>query len=255
VVHRSPRLLGLDRSRWWLDGLRQAVAWMAELSPGGVHRLLRRLGVRYKRGRRYVHSPDPLYDSKMAAVQAAAAEALDHPENSAFLYEDEFTYYRRPTAARADAAVGADDPRADQGHGNNSKRRVLASLDIRTGRLISWQRSSTGRDVLIRYFREVESHYPEVETVTIALDNWPVHFHEDVVTALAGTKIKLLRLPTYAPWANPVEQVWRWLYATILHHHEFRDDWGRLKEEVTSWLGRWADGSLELLHYVGLSPG
>jgi transposase len=255
VVHRSPRLLGLGRSRWWLDGLRQAVAGMGELSPGGVHRPLRRLKARYKRGRRYVHSPDPLDDSKMAAVDAAAAAALAHPDKCVFLHEDEFTYYRRPTAAQAYAAVGADDPRADQGHGNNSKRRVIASLDVRTGRLITRQRSSTGRDVLIRYFREVESHYPEAETVTIALDNWPVHFHEDVMTALAGTKVKLLRRPTYAPWTNPVEKVWRWLYATILHPHEFRDDWSGWKEKVTAWLGRWADGSLELLHYVGLNPG
>jgi hypothetical protein len=91
VVHRSPRLAGLGRSRWWLGGLRQAVGWMSGLTEGGIHRLLGRLGVRYKRGRRYVHSPDPLYDAKMAAVHAAAEAALTHPGRFVFLYEDEFT--------------------------------------------------------------------------------------------------------------------------------------------------------------------
>ena len=57
VIRRSPRLYGLKRSRWWLDGLRQVVNWLRGLSLAGVHKLLRRLGIRYKRGRRYVHSP------------------------------------------------------------------------------------------------------------------------------------------------------------------------------------------------------
>jgi hypothetical protein len=228
---------------------------MAGLSLGGVHGLLRRLGVHYRRGRRYVHSPDPAYDAKMAAIAAALAEARAEPGRVAFLYQDELTFYRRPTAAFAYEAVGADGPRADQGHGSNSKRRVAACLDALTGRLIAWQRSRTGRDVLARFFREVAAAYPAAETVYIALDNWPVHFHPEVITALAGTKVRLLRLPTYAPWTNPVEKVWRRLYEEVLHHHEFRDDWDRLKELVTTWLARWADTSPELLRYVGLNPG
>ncbi|MFN3763237.1 MAG: helix-turn-helix domain-containing protein, partial [Anaerolineae bacterium] len=70
VVRRSPRLYGLKRSRWWLDGLRQSVDWLRGLSLPGVHKILCRLGVKYKRGRRYVHSPDPEYDEKLAQLQA-----------------------------------------------------------------------------------------------------------------------------------------------------------------------------------------
>jgi hypothetical protein len=255
VIHRSPCLLGQARSRWWLGGLRRVVDWMADLSLGGVHGLLRRLDIRYRHGRRYVHSPDPDYDTKLAAIAAGLAEARAEPGRVAFLYEDELTYYRRPSESFAYEAVGADGPRADQGHGNNSKRRVLAGLDAVTGRLITWQRSSTGRDVLARFFGEVGMSYPKAEVVYIALDNWPVHFHPEVAAALAETRVRLLRLPTYAPWTNPVEKVWRWLYQEVLHHHELRDDWDRLKERVTNWLARWAGDSPELLRYVGLNPG
>jgi transposase len=228
---------------------------MSRLSLGGIHRLLRRLQIRYRRGRRYVHSPDPNYDAKMTALTAARAEALANPERIVFLYEDELTYYRRPTTAFAYEVQGADGPRVDQGHGSNSKRRVAGCLNALTGQLIYWQRSRTGCDVLSRYFREVAGHYPQAEVIYIALDNWPVHFHPEVKAALEKTKVKLLRLPTYAPWTNPIEKVWRWLYADVLHHHELRDDWGRLKETVTNWLNKWDKGSIALLRYVGLNPG
>jgi hypothetical protein len=228
---------------------------MAGLTPGGVHRLLRRLGVRYRRGRRYVHSPDPEYDAKLGAVGAALAAARADPARAAFLYEDELTYYRRPTVAFAHEAVGADGPRADQGHGNNTKRRVIACLDAVTGRLLSWQRSSTPRGALARALLEAAASYPAAEVVYVALDNWPVHFHPEVAEALAGSKVRLLRLPTYAPWTNPVEKVWRWLYQDVLHHHDLRDDWDRLKGLVAAWLAKWAEPSPELLRYVGLNPG
>jgi transposase len=191
----------------------------------------------------------------MAAIAAALAAARADPARVAFLYEDELTSYRRPSVAFAYEAAGGDGPRADQSRGSNSKRRVAACLDAVSGRVIAWQRSRTGRAVLARFFRAVGEAYPDAEVVYVALDNWPVHFHPEVAAALAGTKVRLLRLPTYAPWTNPVEKLWRWLYAEILHHHELRDDWGRLKELVTQWLARWADGSPELLRYMGLNPG
>jgi hypothetical protein len=191
----------------------------------------------------------------MAAVRAARAEAEAAPGRAVFLYEDELTYYRRPTVARGYAAAGGDGPRAEQGHGGNTKRRVIGAFEPRTGRLIAWQRSCADRGTLVRFYRAVRAAYPAAEVVYIAQDNWPVHFHPEVMAALQGGKVRLLRLPTYAPWTNPVEKVWRRLYQEVLPHHDLRDDWARLKELVAAWLGQWADGSPELLRYVGLNPG
>jgi hypothetical protein len=84
-------LFGLARSRWWLEGLRQVVPWLADHSLGGIHGVLRRLGVVYKRGRRYVHSPAPHYDAKLAAMAQARAHAATDPQHVVFLYEDALT--------------------------------------------------------------------------------------------------------------------------------------------------------------------
>jgi hypothetical protein len=251
VLHRAPRLFGLARTRWWLDGLRQVVPWLAACSLSGVHGLLRRLRVVYKRGRRYVHSPDPDYDAKLAVIASARAAAQAAPGRIVFLYQDELTYYRHPTVAQGYAPRGRAQPLARQGYGYNRMRRIAACIDVQTGRLVAWQRAHCDVRTLVRYFHAVAAAYPDAERIYVALDNWPVHFHPDLLAALPP-QITLLPLPTYAPWTNPVEKVWRWLYAEVLHLHEFTDRWPELWDVVDAWLAQWADGGPALLHYVGL---
>jgi putative transposase len=180
--------------------------------------------------------------------------AAADPQRFPLLYQDELTYYRRPTVACGYAPVGDDGPRADQGHRSNSKRRVIGALEARTGRLICRQRAHADHATLIRYYRELEAAYPRATTIFLAQDNWPVHRHPEVLAALDGTRIHLLWLPTYAPWTNPIEKVWRRLYAEVLHLHEFRDQWAQVVAAVTRWLDRWSGPSPELLRYVGLHP-
>ena len=254
MLHRAPRLYGWPRSRWWLAGLRQTVAWLQPLSLVGVHRLLHRLRIRYKRGRHYVHSPDPDYDAKLANVQHVHDLVAQEPQRFVAVYHDEFTYYRRASVGYSYARSGSDEPYARQGLRSNTYRRVAGSLNTRTGLFFSWQRKRFDRWTLLRYFQALEAQYPEAEMIFVLLDNWPVHFHPDVLAGLVGSRILLVPLPTYAPWTNPAEKVWRKLNQEVLHLHEFTDQWATLQETVGAWLDGLATPSQELLRYVGLYP-
>jgi hypothetical protein len=251
VVHRSPHGFGLERSRWRLADLGRVIPWLRGLSPGSRHRLLRRLGIRYKRGRHYLHSPDPAYDAKLAAVTAAQLLSRAAPGAVVLLYEDEFTYYRRPTLSRAWAAGGADAPRVPAGLAHNTRRRVAACLDAMSGQVLAWPRSSFDRTTMRRFYQAIAAAYPAAEVIYVAQDNWVVHTHPDVLAALPPTVV-LLPLPSYAPWTNPVEDLWRSLKAEVLHHHPFGEDWTALQAAVATWLAGWARPSPELLHRVGL---
>jgi DDE superfamily endonuclease len=254
VVQRTPRLFGLVRSRWWLDGLRQAVDWLRPLSCSGVWRLLRRLRLRYKRGRRYVHSPDPAYDRKLARIHAALGLARWNPARYVVLYEDELTYYLRPTVAQGYAPVSADAPRAEQGWGTNRTWRIAGSLNALTGQHHAQQAEHFDRHTLLAYLRQLEAAYPTARRIFVVLDNWPVHFHPDLLAGLAGSRIRLLPLPTYAPWTNPEEKVWRKGYAELFHLHDGATRWPAFKLEVQSWLDHVDDDRHGLLRSVGLCP-
>lgn len=255
TLAKLPALCGLHRTRWWLAGVRQAIPWLGKCCLTTLWRTLRRFGVQYKRGRRHVHSPDWEYPSKVQRLETIAWYSRQEPGRLVRLYEDELTYYRRPTLAQGYAPCGKDTPHAEQGQGANTARRIAACLDVETGRLLAWQRAHFDRQTLLQFYLSVEQSYPHAEQIFLIHDNWPVHWHPDLLEGLRGSKLTLVGLPTYAPWLNPVEKVWRKLYQEVLHLHPWVNAWERLQTTVQAWLDKWAEGSSALLRSVGLCPG
>jgi hypothetical protein len=257
IVGQPPAQFGLSGSyqtRWWLAGVRQVVDWLRPCCLATVSKTLRACGIRWRRGRRHVHSPDPEYRAKLARIATLTWYSRQAPTQVVRLYEDELTYYRRPSVA-ADYTVVRTQPQplAEQGWGANTARRVAGCLDAATGRLFAWQRAHFDRATLRRFFAEVEAAYPQATQLFVLLDNWPVHFHPDLLQDLRGSKLTLVRLPTYAPWTNPIEKVWRKLYAEVLHLHRRVRDWEALQREVQTWLDQWREPSPTLLRYTGLA--
>ena len=256
LAYQSPHLCGVARSRWHLPSFRDTVPWMRPLSLSGVSRLLKRLKVVYKRGRQHVHSPDGAYRSKLTDIQRAQASCLADPEHVVFLYEDEHTVYRNPSLSFGYATRGGAALTAEQATGFNAMRRIAGCLNWRTGAVHVRYRSQFNVKEMGRFFRWIDRLYPDAHTIYMALDNWPVHFHEDVQQYVReqGCRIVFLRLPTYAPWTNPIEKLWRKWNQDIYHQHPWSADFEVLKQVMTEWFGSYEYGSQELLHYVGLNP-
>ena len=102
--------------------------------------------------------------------------------------------------------------------------------------------------------QSVEACYPDMERIYIVLDNWPVHYQPDVLASLEHSKITFVFLPTYSPWLNPIEKVWRKLKQEILHMHRYSSAWHDLQDRVEQWLTQYDRPAPDLLHYVGLLP-
>lgn len=63
-VRQSPRLHGVNRTRWTLGTLAATVPSLNGFSAFGVQKALKRAGYHYKRGQPRLHSPDPHYEVK-----------------------------------------------------------------------------------------------------------------------------------------------------------------------------------------------
>jgi DDE superfamily endonuclease len=84
-------------------------------------------------------------------------------------------------------------------------------------------------------------------------DNWSIHHHDDVLATLRQVpRLEPVWLPTYAPWLNPIEQLWHWLRRDVLNGHRLADDWPQLRQQVNAFLDQFAHGSSALLRSVGL---
>lgn len=250
LIHVVPQ----NRSRWTLALIGEVVTWLRGRSVVCVWKTLRRLGIVYKRGREYVHSPDPDYALKLAYIEAARQQAQHQPDQTVLLYQDEITYYRRPSLARGYALVASREPKARLGYTVNKKRRIAGSLNAMTGQFHAQQRTHFGVAQLIGYYQHLETVYPQAKTIYLVQDNWPVHRHPQLLNFFLTSRIIPLFLPTYAPWSNPTEKVWLRLKREVLHLHSYQDQWTELIRAVDHWLAQWLSPSPDLLHSVGLFP-
>lgn len=64
LLGQSPRESGVAQTRWTLSALAKAAPSLAGFSPAGVMKVLKRMGISYKRGQPYLYSPDPEYGQK-----------------------------------------------------------------------------------------------------------------------------------------------------------------------------------------------
>ena len=217
--------------------------------------MLHRCGLRYKRGRHYLQSPDPQYQQKRDSAVACVTAARLQPRRVITLYLDEMSYYRQPTLSRAWSEKGAlHQPRARLSYHGNNLRRLMAALDVVTGEVICEQWPKIGVRRLAAFYQVLRRHYPKAQVIHLIQDNWPIHFYPPVAEAAAAAGVEMVRLPTYAPWLNPVEKLWRKLRQEVLHLHRWSDDWQQLQQRVADFFESFSHGSQALLRYVGLLP-
>lgn len=281
MVRRDPRCFGHDRTRWTLDVLGEACAWLTGYSRSGIGRVLDALDIVLCRARDHVHSPDPDYAAKRAAVDACVAAARASTGSLRTLFLDEVALYRQPTLAFAYACRGPAQPLAERSHGSNTVTRVVATLDARDGRVCQARRSHITVAALVAFYQALVVAYPDAERLYVVQDNWPVHAHPDLLVALAPQEshfafprpgnwpetpsaaaqrkwgdlhlpIQLVPLPTYASWLNPIEKLWRWVRQDVGHLHRWADDLPALRAAIDQFLARFAHGSADLLRYTGL---
>jgi transposase len=243
----------------------------------GVYQVLRRLKVHRKRGRAHVHSPDPDYVGKLKDVWMNVRLVHLDPEKLVLLFSDEFTFYRQPSLSADYELAGHTQPLAELGYRSNLSWRIAGALNVWTGQLTYAQHAHFSLKLLVDFYQQVAQAYPQAQLIFLVVDNWPVHFHAHVLAALhdptlawplrlppnwpkqpspqarhLDLPICLLPLPTYGPWNNPIEKLWRLLKQDILHLHRYADDWEGLKQRINQELDKYLLPSPDLLRYVGL---
>lgn len=276
------------RTRWQLSVFKEAIEWMRPLSLSGIWRILNRLEIGLKRGRDYIHSPDPQYQEKLEAVELCMERARRSGGREVVaLYTDELGYYRQPRASRDYEARGSRvQPLARRSLRQDTLYREVAALNTVTGEVIHHGASKMRVRELLRFYRQIVGSCPGARRIYLIEDNWPVHYYPLLLCYLEDQEtpfelkippawqteemmeesrrirasleksellpIQVVPLPTYAPWTDAAEKLWRKLRQEYLNLHRLSDEWDALKQGVKGYLDQFRGGSRELLRYVGL---
>jgi transposase len=133
-----------------------------------------------------------------------------------FYYADEFNVSWLPTLRAMWSPVGQQVmiPTPRQPY----KRYGLGAVNYHTGETVVIFRQRKRRREVAELLQALVDKHPD-ETIYVAWDNSSTHEDDEieaVVRAAAGRLI-LLYLPTYSPWLNPIEMLWRHFRREVTH--------------------------------------
>jgi hypothetical protein len=244
----------LPPSRWTLATIRATFAALEDYTLSGVRRWLLRQGIALRSATVQQYSPDPEYEVKVRRLKRYLRQAARDPAHVVLVFLDEMGYSVWPEAA-ADwcAAAPTEPPLADRKKSPNGLWRIAGALNALTGEVTYIDGYIVGRAKVIELYWRLVQTYPQAQQIYVVQDNWSIHTHPDVLEALQGyPQIKPVWLPTYAPWLNPIEKLWRWLRQDILKLHRLAGDKKGLRQRVNDFLDQFVPGSSALLRYIGL---
>ena len=93
------------------------------------------------------------------------------------------------------------------------------------------------------------------ETIYVVWDNATTH-QDDAIEALlraAAGRLVLLYLPTYSPWLNPIEMLWRHLRRVVTHCELF-ETMQALHQAVLDFFTRCNAGEYDVRSIIGAHP-
>jgi transposase len=249
------RVDGPPPSRWTLVTIRATFESIRAYTLSGVWRWLhRRMGVKLRSATVQQYSPDPQYQSKERRLKRCLRRAAQEPDQVVLVFLDEMGYRFGPEAASDWCEQApADPPVADRHKSGNRLWRIAGAMNARSGQVTYLDASIVGRAKLIEMYRRLVQTYPQARKIYGVQDNWSIPSHPEVLEAMeAYPQIEPVWLPTYAPWLNPIEKLWRWLKQDLLKLHRLAGDSKGLRQRVNGFLDQFAEGSCALLRYVGL---
>ena len=238
LLHLSPRHFGKAASLWTLDLVAEVCyeqGWTrVRVSGETIRATLTRQGIRWKRAKRWIRSPDPAYQRKKHARDRLIAWALAQP-TWALGFQDE-TWWSRlsPPTLQAWAAPGTTlrlveqtrpqddpDPKALACYG------VLVSCPGDPASLPEqvWLRFVDGRPVSAVTIQFLDWGCAKLQALgkaawlliwdnaswhaSRAVREWIRAHNQQVKQTGHGVRILVCPLPSKSPWLNPIEPCWR----------------------------------------------
>ena len=135
--------------------------------------------------------------------------------------------------------------------GQPYKRYGLGAVNYQTGETVVLFRRRKRRREVVELLQAVVDKHP-TGTIYVTWDNADTHSDDEieaVVRAAAGRSV-LLYLPTYGPWLNPIELLWRHFRREVTHGdlfasvaallqaaQDFFDRYNQFPERVRSIIG------------------
>lgn len=255
VLAQSPadlERLETAAQNWTQALLRQYLAryHQVQVTQTTIARALRRVGIRWRRAKRRVHSPDPLYVVKRQRVaelqqlalsgdltsQAAAHPPSDEPPKPASLvFFDSTDLHWCPDIGATYGPIG-QQVQVDTPAVENPWKALSGSLAFPSGEGLYTIHHRKRAVEFLEHLQLLMELDPQ-RFWFIVLDNASAHTTAvvDSFVAQHQDRLELVYLPTYSPHLNLIERLWL-LMRTQVTRNRYYESLSAMLEAVVKWL-------------------
>lgn len=138
--------------------------------------------------------------------------------------------------------------------GQPTKRYGIGAVNYHTGETVVLVRRHKRRKEIAELLEALLEKHPK-EKIYLAWDNANTHQDDEVEAVVRGAagRLVLLYLPTYSPWLNPIEMLWRHFRREVTHCELF-ECIRKLVEASLEFFRRYNDRPEQLLSIIGAKP-
>ena len=108
--------------------------------------------------------------------------------------------------------------------GQSKKHYGIGAVNYHTGETVVLIRRKKRRVEIAELLEALLDKHPH-EIIYVAWDNATTHQDDEVEAVIRGAagRLVLLYLPTYSPWLNPIEMLWRHFRREVTHCELFKN--------------------------------
>jgi len=134
------------------------------------------------------------------------------------------------------------------------KRYGIGGVNYHTGETVVIVRRRKRRSEIAEFLELLLETHPQ-ETIYVAWDNANTHEDDEVEAVVRGAagRLILMYLPTYSPWLNPIEMLWRHFRREVTHCELFASV-KALVEATMEFFNRYNQIPEKTLSVIGAIP-
>lgn len=138
--------------------------------------------------------------------------------------------------------------------GQTKKHYGIGAVNYHSGETIVLVRRRKRRKEIAELLETLLEKHPD-ETVYVAWDNATTHQDDEVEAVVRGAagRLVLLYLPTYSPWLNPIEMLWRHFRREVTHCELFESIRALIKTTY-EFFNRCNQHPVKVLSVIGAQP-
>ena len=135
--------------------------------------------------------------------------------------------------------------------GQTNKRFGIGAVNYHSGETVVIIRKRKRREQIAELLLQLLERHP-TQTVYVAWDNANTHSGGEIVAVIrvAAGRLILLYLPTYSPWLNPIEMLWRHWRREVTHCESF-ESIKKLIDATHSFFMRYSQMPEKMLSIIG----